>query len=130
MIRNPNSAATAVGVLIAALFIGLRVFRQVHPHPLTPYDSYIVFGAGIILVMLLMRTAVAATVPGSYTFPDARPEQYPQLDRATRDGHHDGHPAGHQYPERLGLDGAGEWHLHLGRVHYRQCDPDLYVCDV
>jgi hypothetical protein len=29
--------------------------------------------------------AVIATVPGSYTFPDARPEQYPQLDRATFD---------------------------------------------
>ncbi|HTD23480.1 MAG TPA: hypothetical protein VK738_12550 [Terriglobales bacterium] len=85
MPRNSNFAATATAVLIAALFIGFRVFRIVHPHPFTPYDSYIFFGVGIILVILLMRTAVVAAVPGSYTFPDARPEQYPQLDRATFD---------------------------------------------
>lgn len=87
MARNSNFGATAVAVVIVALFIGFRVFRQVHPQPITPYDSYIVIGVGIFLVLVVMRMAVVATVPGSYTFPDARPEQYPQLDRATFDRH-------------------------------------------
>jgi hypothetical protein len=83
--QDNKSAIRAITTALLLLYIAYRFKPFVHPAPFTPYDTYILVAVAVLLILPLMRLRVIAKVPGSYTFPDAKPEQYPQLDRATFD---------------------------------------------
>jgi hypothetical protein len=80
---DQNIKVTSTAIAIAYVIFRLKLIF--HPAPITPYDFWIYIFLAITLRFGLLRYQVFASVPSDYSFPDAKPEMYPQLDRATFD---------------------------------------------
>ncbi len=101
---NEKTAINFLAGLLLLLYIGYRFRGLFHPQPFTAVETSVFAVVVVVLMLTLTRLRVAATVPESYNFPDARIENFPQLDRATFDRYA-------QELENIGFVGAQDYSL-------------------
>jgi hypothetical protein len=83
--KNEKIALEILGGIGALIYVYLRLRRFVHPGPFTLNELVVLAVVMIGVGLAISRLRVAAIVPENYAYPDATPEQYPQLDRETFD---------------------------------------------